>query len=519
MLDMEPRTKLPAAPAALIGVLSVAIALAAGHLLAGFVGTPASPYLAVGSAAIDLSPGWLKEFAISSFGANDKTVLLSGMAMVLLLIGIVAGLISRRRAAPGTVLAALLGVLGFVAVFSRPGLGELAALAPAASMLGGVLTFPFLHGLARSRFAPDAGNAARDTPAAATSRRNFMVGSAGVAVGAGIAGLAGQLLVASRDLTSSEASIGKLVPVQPAPPIPRGADFVAQGTPSFITPARYFYRVDTALTVPHIQTRDWQLRVHGMVEREHTYSFSDIRNRPLKSQVITMTCVSNPVGGPYISTAEFIGIPMKDLLLPCGVHESADQLFATSSDGFTAGSPLHDVLDRGMLAIGMNGQPLPVEHGFPARIVVPGLYGYVSATKWVTDLELTTFDAQAGYWIPRGWSQRGPIKTESRIDAPHPFATMPSGKVTVAGIAWAQPTGVAKVEVQVDSGPWRAAQLATEVSPITWRMWRITLDLAAGKHTVRCRATDASGHTQTTVTAPPAPNGASGLPSVTVTTT
>jgi hypothetical protein len=231
---------------------------------------------------------------------------------------------------------------------------------------------------------------------------------------------------------------------------------------------------------------------------------------------VTLCCVSNPVGGPYISNAKFIGVYMRDLLAEVGVLPEANQLLSTSIDQYTAGTPLDTLTDdRGaMLAIGMNGQPLPVEHGFPARMVVPGLYGYVSATKWVVDMELTTFSAAQGYWIPRGYSQLAPVKTESRIDKPASFAHVSAGNVVVAGIAWAQTKGIARVEVRVDGGPWQDAQLATEVTKNSWRMWRTFFDLKSGNHTVQSRATDDTGYVQTADTADTIPDGATGWPSV-----
>jgi Oxidoreductase molybdopterin binding domain/Mo-co oxidoreductase dimerisation domain len=203
-----------------------------------------------------------------------------------------------------------------------------------------------------------------------------------------------------------------------------------------------------------------------------------------------------------------------------GVDPNADQLLSTSADNYTAGTPVSALLDgRGaMLAIGMNGQPLPVEHGFPARMVVPGLYGYVSATKWVVDMELTTFSAAQGYWIPRGYSQQAPVKTESRIDKPAAFTRVPAGNVVVAGIAWAQTKGIARVEVRVDGGPWQDAQLSVEVTKNSWRMWRAFIDLKPGNHTVESRATDDTGYVQTAATADTIPDGATGWHSVAFTT-
>jgi DMSO/TMAO reductase YedYZ molybdopterin-dependent catalytic subunit len=504
--------RLPVVVAALIGVLAVAAALAAGHLVAGFIGPTASPFIAVGNSAIDLTPLPLKDFAVRTFGTADKLVLLLGMAVVLLIVAAVAGLLSRRYPWPGMALAVVVGVLGFVAVLSRPDLGQLGILAPLASLLAGVLVFRWLHGLALRRL-----NETSVAEPADPSRRVFLRASAGVAVGAGVLGGGGQLLAERIDVEGSRAAIGNLVPASPAPPVPAGADFAGNGTPRFITSNRDFYRIDTALTLPRVKAENWRLRIHGLVDKEISFGFNDIRNRALIERPVTLTCVSNEVGGEYVSNANFIGVPIRDLLLEAGVKPGSDQLLSSSVDGFTAGTPVDALLDanRGaLLAIGMNGEPLPLEHGFPARMVVPGLYGYVSATKWVVDWELTRFDAKQGYWVPRGWSAKGPIKTQSRIDSPRGFDDVPAGRVVVAGIAWAQHTGVDKVEVRTDGGQWQPAELATEVGVNTWRMWRAGVEVGRGEHRVEVRATDRSGYTQTDQRAAPAPDGATGWHSV-----
>jgi DMSO/TMAO reductase YedYZ molybdopterin-dependent catalytic subunit len=514
----------------LVGVISLGVALAVGQLMAGFVGTEASPYLAVGNAVVNATPGWLKEFAVSNFGTNDKTVLLSTMGVVLALLGILAGVVSRRSPMPGVVFAVVLGFLGVLAVLQRSDLGQLGVLAPVVSLVAGALSFRLLHRLAMEwtveRLATarpdhtDRHPLYGDTPdsGANDSRRRFLVGSAGVIVGAGVAGAVGQVLSADHDVEGSRAAIGTIHPVKELP-VPVGADFQRNGTPTFITNNSDFYRIDTALTVPQVRAENWSLHIHGMVDHELTPSYADIHKRKLIEEIITLCCVSNPVGGPYISTSKFIGVPLKDLLEEVGVHSGADQLLSTSVDGFTAGTPVDTLMDaRGaMLAIGMNDQPLPVEHGFPARMVVPGLYGYVSATKWVTDMELTTFATRQGYWVPRGYSQQAPVKTESRIDVPGSFANVQAGNVTLAGIAFAQTKGIARVQVRVDGGQWQDAQLSTEVNKNTWRMWRTFVNLKPGQHTAESRATDDTGYTQTSDELGAIPNGATGWPSVTFT--
>lgn len=489
------------------GVLATATALAAGHLLAGATTPNSSPYLAVGNTAITLTPEPVKEFAIQQFGTGDKVALLLGMALTIALLAVAAGLVARRSATPGAAVIAAFGVVGIAAAASRP---DASALPAIVSALVGPGVFAGLHRLARRPSTAD--SATPPSP----DRRTFLRASAAVAVASGAAGAGGQLLAQRSTASQSRLRAQNLVRAQPAPEIPPGADFARAGTPTFLTGNRDFYRIDTALSVPELTLRDWTLRVHGMVDRELVLSFDELVRHRTIARPITLVCVSNEVGGDLISTATFTGVPVRDVLRSAGVRRGAQQVLSRSSDGFTAGTPLDALLDPdrdAMLAFGMNGEPLPAEHGFPVRLVTPGLYGYVSATKWLTELELTTFDVPA-YWQQRGWSPAGPIKTQSRIDRPRPFTKVPAGKFTAAGIAWAQHTGIERVEVRVDGGPWRAAQLSTEVSSDTWRMWRLDVDLPPGGHTLECRATDRTGQVQTAQRTPVAPSGATGWHSV-----
>jgi DMSO/TMAO reductase YedYZ molybdopterin-dependent catalytic subunit len=495
-----PPDRLPRGRAIAVAGISLLAALGAGHLVSAFVGPSASPYVAVGNWVRDISPQPVVEWAKDTFGTADKLVLFIGVTAVIIGLTVAAGLLSRTRPTPGLVIAAAQGVLGFVAVLSRPDLGQLGIAAPAASMVVGLLVFNWLHAKAWP--------AEQDRE----SRRAFLRTSAGVVIGAGVAGVIGQLSGNRVDVEQSRAEVGSLKPASPAPKLPANADFASSGSARFITSNRDFYRIDTALTLPRVSAQDWRLRIHGLVDKTVEYTFEDIRKRALIERPVTLACVSNEVGGGLISNADWIGIPLRDLLTEAGVKPGADQLFSTSIDGFTAGTPVDALLDpnRGaMLAIGMNGEPLPQEHGFPARMVVPGLYGYVSATKWVVDMEVTTFADKQGYWIPRGWSAKGPIKTESRIDNPQDGANLPKGRTTIAGTAWAQTIGIEKVEVRVDDD-WHTAELSTEVDVNTWRMWRVTVDLKSGNHRLQVRATDKKGYTQTEATAEPAPDGATG---------
>jgi DMSO/TMAO reductase YedYZ molybdopterin-dependent catalytic subunit len=358
------------------------------------------------------------------------------------------------------------------------------------------------------------------TGAQGNGRRAFLW-TAGLSLAAAAAGeYGGQQLATRHNVTVAQQAIRFPRPAVTAPPLPAGINPKVAGLSSFITPNGNFYRVYTALVLPQVDPKGWTLRIHGMVAREVTITFDQLLRQPLIEDYITLCCVSNPVSGPYIGNAKWLGASLATLLRQAGPQAGADQLLCTSVDGFTSGTPLSVVMDGrdALVAVAMNGTALPVAHGFPARLVVPGLYGYVSATKWVTDIEVTTFDKAAAYWVQNGWSQQAPIKTESRIDVPSSGATVGPGPVTIAGVAWAQHKGIAAVEVQVDKGPWQEATLVPVPDLDTWRQW--TWDWAApapGNHTIQARATDKTGYTQTSLVADVAPNGASGYPSAMVT--
>ncbi|MEU0530276.1 molybdopterin-dependent oxidoreductase [Amycolatopsis tolypomycina] len=514
--DAPPR-QLSLPVATLIGLLALAAALGVGHLVAGFVGYTASPFIAVANYVIDHSPTVLVKWAERTLGTWDKPILKIGLAVVLVLCALLAGQLSRRTPRAGQVLVFVLGAAGVAAVYVRSDLGQVSLLAPVAALVAGLAVFTFLH--RRALLRESAPSEVSGGGLAGASRRKFLRAGVGVAAGSGIAAVVGQVAGTSTNAEDSRAAVGPLVPARTEPPLPADADFAKLGSPPFITPNADFYRIDTALVVPQLRAEDWSLKIHGMVDREVTFSYADIRNRPLVERRVTLACVSNEVGGPLISNAAWLGVDLADLLDEAGVQPGAEQMFATSVDGWTCGTPAAVALDRtrgAMLAIGMNGEPLPVEHGFPARIVIPGLYGYVSATKWVESLEFAKWDARQAYWLSRGWAEQAPIKTESRIDTPSGFAGVTAGKVRLAGTAWAQHIGIAKVEVRLDQGEWREATLSAEVSKDTWRMWWIELDVPKGTHQASVRATDQGGYTQTENRADPAPDGATGWHSVTL---
>ncbi|MDN5931077.1 MAG: molybdopterin-dependent oxidoreductase [Pseudonocardia sp.] len=501
---------MPRGLAALIGLLAVAAALGVGHLVA-LLAPGSSPFFAVGDTVIRFSPQWLTEFAKTTFGTADKPILLGSMAVVIAIVAAIGGLLSRRSVRPGLALVVVLGLAGLVVVIFAPTFGPLSLLAPLASIVAGVGSFVWLHRLATRAAAP------ATTGGQGVSRRGVLIGTAAVGAGAVVAGGGGIVLAPSIEDARARvtARLAAASLAETAPPIPADAAFVEAGTPPFITPNPEFYRVDTALRLPLQSERSWSLRIGGMVDRPIALNFDDIMSRPLVERTITMTCVSNVVGGPYISTADFVGVDLRDVLLEAGIQPGADQVLSTSLDGWTAGSPTDVIMEPGrgaLIAVGMNGEALPAEHGFPVRLIVPGLYGFLSATKWLTDIELTTFDADQGYWLQRGWGKFAPIKTQSRIDFPKGLSKQPAGRLTVAGIAWSQPTGISRVEVRMDGGPWQDAELGAPVNTRTWRMWRTDFDLAPGSHTVQARATDRNGVTQTEMRADPIPDGATGWP-------
>jgi DMSO/TMAO reductase YedYZ molybdopterin-dependent catalytic subunit len=495
----------------LSGLLAAAVAIGISQLVAGITGAETAPVPAVGSTAIDLAPPPLKNFAISAFGSNDKTVLIIGTLVVLAGIAAVAGIAAMRRLAAGLAGLAVIAAIGLAAALTRPHAGLAAVLPTLVGAGAGALALALLV-----RAAARSGTAPQPVPPAGPGRRSFLVTGSVSLVVAGAGVLAGRALGERTSVSTARAAL-RIPPPTRRAALPPGCDLHVPGEVPFVTPNSSFYRVDTALILPQVAPASWQLRIHGMVEREIEITFADLLRRPLIEHYTTLTCVSNPVAGPYIGNAKWLGASLPSLLRAARPRAGADQLLCTSADGFTSGTPLAVVMDgrEAMLAVAMNGTPLPVAHGFPARMVVPGLYGYVSATKWVTDIKVTTFAAEQAYWIQRGWAQRGPIKTESRIDVPN--GPVRAGKTPVAGVAWAQHKGVDAVHVRVDRGEWQQARLAAVPGIDTWRQWVWDWDATPGGHVIEARATDATGYTQTALPAPPEPNGASGYPSVSVT--
>jgi DMSO/TMAO reductase YedYZ molybdopterin-dependent catalytic subunit len=527
---------------AVAGVLAAGAALGVGQFAAGLTGASGSPVVVVGELQIDFTPPWLKNFAISEFGADDKLVLISGIVVVLGAFAALVGAAATRRMAYGMAGVAVFAAVGLTAAATRPDATVASLLPTLAATASAVAVLHLLIPMVRPQALPPTARAVSydpvtgpadpgTTPAeteepglAATEgsggpqRRSFLAAGAATAGIAAGAGLAGRLLTERSSVAGAQKSLRIPEPAITTQALPPGVDLHIPGLSSFITPNGKFYRVDTALVLPQVDPSSWQLRIHGMVSREITLTFDQLVKRPLIEDYITLCCVSNPVDGPYISNAKWLGASLAALLRQAGIKAGADQLLCTSVDGFTSGAPVQTVMDGrdALLAVAMNGQPLPIAHGFPARMVVPGLYGYVSATKWVTDIEVTTFAGNFAYWAQRGWSQRAPIKTECRIDVPNGLNEIKAGRTAVAGVAWAQHKGIEAVEVRVDRGPWQEARLAAVPGLDTWRQWVWEWDATSGGHVLEARATDKTGYTQTSVLAPPEPNGASGYPMVSV---
>ena len=500
----------------------MAVSLGLTELFAGWSTAVPSAISAIGGVVIDLSPSWLKNFAISTFGTADKAVLAICIVGVALLIGWFVGKASAQRPILMVVAFAAAAVVGVAAQLGEPGaVAGLIIAATAFAMGAGLLTWygivvwsrPVAHADDES-----SDDESQDHVPADPGRRRLMVGFAGAVTVSAITIWIGRSMIRSR-AEAQRSALGLPVPVERQADPSAANDFALESLTPIVVPNDEFYRIDTALVVPAIDPEEWTLTIKGMVAREVVLTYADIAAMPLVERYVTLSCVSNNVGGGLVGNALWTGVYLKDILDMAGVEAGADQIVARSIDGWTAGFPTEIAFDGrdALLAIGMNREVLPADHGFPARLVIPGLYGYVSATKWLTELELTTWDAFDGYWVPRGWAKEAPIKTQSRIDRPSRGASIPTGDYTLGGVAWSPTNGIERVEVQVDGGPWTEAELSKPLSNDAWLQWVLPAAFNEGEHQIRVRATDRTGFTQTEPEVPPAPDGAEGWHTITVT--
>lgn len=531
------------ARAALAGVLAAAGALGVSELISGLFSRVPSLVARVGDVVIDNVPGSIERWAISTFGENDKPALVIGITVICLILGAVTGVLARRRFSAGWLVFGVFAFVGALAAASDPQRSAFAGWLVA--IIAGLVGVGLLGWLLNRAAARSSADAVTGSPA----RRGF-VGAAGAAAALGVFGSIGGSWLRNRQAAATEADRREVAEslsqaagaesttasaetegdsTRVATSADTGqADFddVAGITP-VVVPNDDFYRIDTALVVPQIDVDSWSMKITGMVDTELELTFDDLLAMDTVEEFVTLSCVSNKVGGNLVGNARWLGVPLKALLDNAGVQPGATQLVGRSVDGWTGGFPtayLDDPDRVAMVALAMNGEPLPIEHGFPARLVIAGLYGYVSATKWLAEVELTTLEDFDGYWIPRGWSKLGPVKTQSRIDVPNSNATVKAGRVAVAGVAWAPDRGVDQVEVEIapvidggsQPGEWTVAELSADVTDTAWRQWHVGWEATPGDYMIRCRATDSTGYTQTEVRTDVAPDGATGWHTIAV---
>ena len=496
--ERAPDAQPPRIARVLAGLASAAAAIGAGHLVAALLDPAASPLLAVGSVAIDLAPTPAKEFVVRTLGNYDKPVLVAAIGLVLAVVAGVLGLLAWRHRVVALVGIGALGLVGAAATVYRLGFDRLCPLARVGRGRSG--RAGLAHPEARESLVARPGRSAaadccwappRSEPSGSSPERPESCSSG----------------PADRPGGSSPCP----APRSAAKPLPAGAQI--PGMTPFRTPAADFYRVDISLITPRIETEGWTLTIDGMVDRPVTLSYEDLLALPMIERDITLTCVSNEVGGPYVSSARWLGVPFAEIIKRVGVRPGVDQVFSYSLDsGYTCSTPYQAVSDGrdAMIVVGMNGQPLPDERGFPARMLVPGLFGFVSATKWLRRIEFTTYAARSAYWTQRKWATDAPILTASRIDVPKSLGTVSRSKPMLAGVAWAQHRGIDKVEIRIDDGPWQATTLAADAGIDLWRQWSLRYDGPAGRHTAQVRATDRSGAVQPESRTRVFPSGATG---------
>lgn len=492
---------------ALFGVLATLAGVAAAHLVAALTVPAASPVLAVGSTVIDLTPTPVKEWAIKNFGTADKPILIGSVMLGVLVLAGIAGIVAARRITVGLLMIVGLAGLAGVLAMLRPTAGPLDLLPSVVAAVVGAVALWWLHRLEEA----GAGEAV-----SGPTRRGVLIAAGGLAVAAAAFGSAGRF-VASYRLKGTDIELPKATGLEK--PLPTGLEQKVPGISPFRTPTADFYRVDTRLSLPIVDAESWTLTIDGDVDKEVTLTLADLYDLEVIERDITMTCVSNDVGGPYIGAARWLGVRLTDVLDLAGIdNTSADQILSTDVDGMTISTPLGVATDGrdAMIVFGMNGEPLPRENGFPVRMVVPGLYGFVSACKWITKMTLTTYDAEQAYWTEREWATDAPIKISSRIDTPKPLSNNDPGRLFIGGVAWAQHVGIDKVEVSVDGGAWQTATLGADAGNDYWRQWYLEWDAKPGQHFLACRATNKDGELQTAARMSPFPEGSSGIQQIAV---
>ena len=506
-----------------VGLTAAALGVGVGELFGGLVARAGSPVVAVGGLVIDNVPPAVKDWAIENLGKNDKVALVAGTLIILAGLGAGLALVARRRPSVAVVVVILVSLVGVIATKSQTLAGPVEAAIP--SLVGAAAAIVALA-LLRSRAAGVPAPAttsedARDGGADRTHlddfvdglppRRDFLIGTGGTLLVAGAAAAGGRVLQGRNGAGASRSAVVLPEPVERLPKIPAGTSVGVNGVAPFVTTNGSFYRVDKNITPLQVRTEGYVLRIDGMVDRPFEITWKELLARPMREYDLTMTCVSNLVGGNLVGSARWLGFPLRELLDEAGVQDGADQVVGRSADDYTGGFPTAAAYDRdSIVAIGMNGEPLPIRNGFPVRLVVPGLYGYIGSVKWLTRIELTTMDGFDAYWIRRDYAKEAPVKTMTRIDAPRNLSKPAAGEVMVAGVAWAQTRGISKVEVLVDDGEWTEARLGEALNEDTWRQFVLPVQLDAGLHTVKVRATDGNGDLQTEERASPLPNGASG---------
>jgi DMSO/TMAO reductase YedYZ molybdopterin-dependent catalytic subunit len=503
----------PRLGAALSGVLAAALGLGIGELVAAVVTLWPSPIVAVGDLVIDNAPPAVTSWAIDTFGTADKAVLIGGTLLILAVAAVGLGLLVQRR--PGLALAGVggFGAVAALAVLQGPTTPFAGLLPVVATTLAAAVALLILASGLANRPPPSLPEPAR-AALAPLGRRRFLELAGIVAVGAAATAAAGRTLIGTFDVDAARAALALPEAAERLDlPLPDDLAADVEGLTPFVTSNEDFYRIDVNLELPRIDPETHVLRVTGLVDQPLEIPFRDLLARDLVEVPITMTCVSFELGGDLVGNAVWRGVRLRDLLDEAGVSSEADQIVGRSVDGYTGGFPLEAAYDRdALVVVGMNGAPLPLEHGFPLRLITPGIYGYVGATKWLAEIELTRFDAFDQYWVPRGYDAEAPIKTMSRIDAPQGLGEgqIDPGETVVAGVAWAQTRGVERVEVRIDDGDWQEAELAPAVNDVTWVQWTHRWDAEPGRHVLRVRATDGTGSTQTEERASIVPDGVSG---------